>query len=208
MYLKNINIFKTIYFNIKEFGFKNLKLKPKILIAKNSLIKIKKTSKLDIKNKLCIGRKFSLKNKTLFYLGNNSKLTVGSFEVANGCNITVQDGGELIIGVNTFINENSSILTTKKISIGDNTTISWNVTIIDSDRHNIYYDGVEQEKDKEIKIGNNVWIGLNSTILKGVTIGDGAVIAANSVVTKDVPPNTLVGGIPAKVIKENIKWSN
>lgn len=57
-----------------------------------------------------------------------------------------------------------------------------------------------------IVIDNNTWIGLNVTILKGVTIGDDAVIAAGAVVNKDVAPNTLVGGVPTKVIRENVKW--
>ena len=52
-----------------------------------------------------------------------------------------------------------------------------------------------------IKIGKNVWIGSNATVLQGVSIGDGAVVAAGAVVTKDVPANTIVGGVPAKVIK-------
>ena len=52
-----------------------------------------------------------------------------------------------------------------------------------------------------IRIGNRVWIGSHSTILPGVTVGDGAVVAAGAVVTKDVPPNTVVAGVPAKVVK-------
>jgi acetyltransferase-like isoleucine patch superfamily enzyme len=58
-----------------------------------------------------------------------------------------------------------------------------------------------------VHIGNKVWIGANVTILKGVSIGDGSVIAAGSVVTRSIPANCLAGGIPAKVIKENVAWS-
>jgi acetyltransferase-like isoleucine patch superfamily enzyme len=57
-----------------------------------------------------------------------------------------------------------------------------------------------------IIIGNHVWVGMNATILKGVTIGDGAIIAAGSIVTKDVKANTLVGGVPARILKENVEW--
>ena len=59
-----------------------------------------------------------------------------------------------------------------------------------------------------IKIGNNVWIGSNVIILKGVTIGDGAVVAAGAVVTKNIPPKCLAGGVPAKILKENIVWQH
>ncbi len=82
--------------------------------------------------------------------------------------------------------------------------ISENVTIRDSDNHTIIREGYEVSQP--VKIGNHVWIGLGAIILKGVTIGDGAVIAAGAVVTRDVPPKALAGGVPAKVIKENIEW--
>ena len=57
-----------------------------------------------------------------------------------------------------------------------------------------------------IVIGNHVWIGRRAMIMKGVTIGDGAVVAAGAIVTKDVPPNCVVAGVPARVVKENIFW--
>ena len=62
------------------------------------------------------------------------------------------------------------------------------------------------EQIKPVKIGSRVWIGCNSLIMKGVTIGDGAVVAAGSVVTKDVPAGAVCGGNPAKIIRENITW--
>jgi len=58
-----------------------------------------------------------------------------------------------------------------------------------------------------IIIGDHVWIGMNVTVLKGVTIGDGAVVAAGSMVTKDVPPHSLVAGVPAKVVKTDVEWN-
>lgn len=83
------------------------------------------------------------------------------------------------------------------IYIGDCTVISENVIIRDCDNHNISDN--DYVKTKPIHIGNHVWIGMRATILKGVTIGDGAIVAAGAVVTKDVPPKTLVGGIPQKL---------
>lgn len=106
------------------------------------------------------------------------------------------------IGKGTSIGRRSEIMCKEKIDIGENCAISWDVTIMDCDYHKM--DGIE--KIKPIKIGNHVWIGMNCKILKGVTIGDGAIIAANSLVVKDVPSKTIVGGIPAKVIKYDVSW--
>lgn len=108
-------------------------------------------------------------------------------------------GRNIHIGKHVFINSSCHFQDQGGIYIGDYALIGHNVVLATInhgmnpyDRHNIY---------KPIHIGNRVWIGSNVVITQGVTIGDGAVIAAGAVVTKDVPADTVVGGVPAKVIR-------
>lgn len=93
----------------------------------------------------------------------------------------------------------------KRITIGDNTAIGSNVVIRDSDDH-ILIPRTENAMSLPIIIGNNVWVGTNVIILKGVHIGDGAVIAAGSIITKDTPVDYLIAGVLTKVIRRNIEW--
>jgi len=79
-----------------------------------------------------------------------------------------------------------------------------NVTITDTDWHHLdrSLDGIEPPPSAPVIIGSNVWLGMNVNVFKGVSIGDNSVIAANSLVTKDIPENALAIGAPAKVIKK------
>lgn len=126
----------------------------------------------------------------------------GSFTIYTGCSISVNEGARLALG-SGYINNKVTIDCFREIVIGQGTVISKGVTMRDSDNHELC--GAES-MTAPIRIGNHVWIGLNATILKGVTIGDGAVIAAGAIVTRDVPPRTLVAGVPAKVVKEDVEW--
>jgi len=92
----------------------------------------------------------------------------------------------------------------ERVSIGRDVAISENVTIRDSDNHRI--EGSASPTTAPSTIGDHVWIGINSTILKGVTIGNGAVIGANSLVTRDVPPGALAAGVPARVLSLDATW--
>ena len=110
-------------------------------------------------------------------------------------------GKNIKVGKNVFINACCKFQDQGGIEIGNGVLIGHNVTLatLNHDerpefRQNIY--------PKPIKIGDNVWIGSNATILQGVIIGDGAIIGANAVVTKDVPENMIVAGIPAKIIRK------
>lgn len=110
-------------------------------------------------------------------------------------------GKNITIGKNVFINMGCKFQDQGGISIGNGTLIGHNVVLATLNH-------VMSPKDrstmipKPIHIGENVWIGSNATVLPGVTIGDGAIVAAGAVVTKDVPENTIVGGVPAHTIRE------
>ncbi|MGM9551172.1 MAG: acyltransferase [Clostridia bacterium] len=112
-------------------------------------------------------------------------------------------GGKIEIGNNSYIGDRTEIHSGKMVKIGNNVNIAWDCNILDRDYHAFES---ECEVVKPVVIEDHVWIGARSMVLKGVTIGEGAVVAAGSVVTKDVPGRCLVAGNPAKVIKENVNW--
>ncbi len=110
----------------------------------------------------------------------------------------------LVLGSGVAVGDRTEIHAGKEVVIGDGTIIAWDCCILDRDYHKL---GSDTETLRPVHIGKHVWIGCHALVLKGVTIGDGAVIAAGSVVTKDVPEGALVAGNPAKVIRENVTWA-
>lgn len=114
---------------------------------------------------------------------------------------TTFGGGKLIIGDRTFVNYGVDIAATALVSIGADCFIGTHVSIIDNDFHDLM-DRLRVPPAKPVIVGENVWIGNRAIILPGVTIGAGAAIGAGSVVTRDVPPRTVVAGNPARVIRE------
>lgn len=109
-------------------------------------------------------------------------------------------GKNITVGKNVFINMGCKFQDQGGIFIGDGTLIGHNV-VLATLNHAIAPKERGSMIPKPIRIGKSVWIGSNATILPGVTIGNGAIVAAGAVVTKDVPENTIVGGVPAKIIR-------
>ncbi len=109
-------------------------------------------------------------------------------------------GKNIHIGKNVFINSDCKFQDQGGIFIGDGVLIGHNV-VLATLNHDMSPEKRRGMYPKPIKTGKNVWIGSNSTVLPGVTIGDNAVIGAGSVVTKDIPKNTVAAGNPARVIK-------
>lgn len=150
-------------------------------------------------------------------------LIIGNNSIINGNFVFETETGKISIGDRCHIG-NSTFISKSKIEIGNDVTIAWGCTIYDHDSHSIYWDErkndtIQEYKDtlqfndeiynknwsvvntKPITIKDKVWIGMNVIILKGVTIGEGAIIGAGSVVTQDVPEWSVVAGNPAKVVK-------
>lgn len=109
-------------------------------------------------------------------------------------------GKNIAIGRNVFINSGCHFQDQGGIAIGDGALIGHNV-VLAAVNHALEPEKRRRNRYAPIRIGENVWIGSNATILPGVTLGDWAVVAAGAVVTKDVPPMTVVGGVPARVLR-------
>ena len=157
----------------------------------------------------------------------SSKLDISRVQLKSGCSVVIdedtqvdglllfeRENASISIGKRVFMN--GSLLAAQKIDIGDDVLIAWGVTIVDHNSHSISFSQRSEDvinwrvgkkdwthvKIAPVKIYNRAWIGFNSIILKGVTIGEGAVIGAGSVVTKDVPDWTVVAGNPARMIRK------
>ena len=119
---------------------------------------------------------------------------------------SLRSGENISLGENSHINQYCCIWASpnSKITLGDNLLMGPGVRIFSSNHGTKAGEIMNRQEwiEKDITVGNDVWIGANSVIVQGVTIGDGSIIAAGAVVTKDVPSNAIAGGIPAKVIKE------
>lgn len=143
-----------------------------------------------------------------------SSLKVEEGTIIEGNIVIDKEGASVAIGRNSFIGA-SDIVCAERIEIGDDVLISWGCHIVDHNSHPISWN--ERRDDvrnwfvgtkvwdkvvtKKVIIGSRSWIGFNAIILKGVTIGEGAIVGAGSVVTKDVPPNAIVAGNPARLIR-------
>ncbi len=111
------------------------------------------------------------------------------------------DKGRVTIGDCVLISPGVRISASDEITIGDGCMIANGVYITDSDWHTVYNRMERSSEVTPVHIGRNVWIGDRATVLKGVSIGDNSVIAASAVVTRDVPPNVIVAGNPARIVK-------
>jgi len=177
--------------------FKLISLALNLLKTRFYLLKCNKRGKIV----LCWGRP-KIINRGNIEIGNLVRI----ISSINRVLIDVAKEGSLIIGDNCRIN-GANISVTTKVSIGNNCRIAPHTIIMDGDHHDVSQRLIKG-KTKEIIIEDDVWLATRTMVLKGVTIGKGAVVASGAVVTKNVEPYTLVAGVPARLIKKIDKPGN
>lgn len=172
-------------------------------ISNKLLIRKLKKDKVIFGDNIC-GKKFYINNKGKIILGNQIFLNScpnGSLHFT--ALSTYLPSSQIIIGNNCKLN-GTILHCNENITIGNDCMFGPGTIIVDNDSHRVtrnYDERIKTPKSKPIIIKNNVWVGMNCLILKGVTIGENSIIAAGSLVVKDVPDNCLYAGNPAKFIK-------
>ena len=209
--------FKTILFNFHYLPFKSAIKFPVLICSKVVFVSLK--GKLVINTPLHFGQIkigygevgiFDKKKSRSIWELNGEVIFHGTANIGHGSKISVGANGVLEIGNNFEISAESTIVAFKKIRIGNDCLISWDVLLLDTDFHRILdLNNNILNAPKEIILGNKVWIGARSLILKGSNIPSNTVIAAASVISNILQEeNSVYGGRPAKNLKTNIKWEN
>jgi acetyltransferase-like isoleucine patch superfamily enzyme len=198
-----------VYWKTKVYkgkrGIKNF------MINGNTILDLKEKVEIVNKGKFSLGldsKQFPFLDRTpcALQMYENSKIIInGLVVITPGVIVSLTKNAILEFGDNVTINVGSKIICHEHISIGSNVLVGWEAQVMDSDGHII--DRTTYKNSKPIHIGDNVWIGSRATILKGGTIGNGSVVAAGAVVTKNVLANSLVGGVPARIIRSETKWA-
>lgn len=189
---------------------KNEQIQGKLTKIGNVVISMHETAQIIIRGELVanFGLPQGSNQECIIKLHENAKLIVdGKFLLSYGSTIQVFKNGILKLK-SGFANCGTTIGAAHEITIDEGFLGARNVVIYDSDGHTIIKGGKEVTRSKPVRIGKNVWIGVGAVILKGVTIGDGSIVGANSTVLQDVPPMCAVGGNPAQLIETNVTWRN
>jgi len=148
------------------------------------------------------------RNVVLAKRGTDSQLLTGrGVRISRNCVLVVGEQGRLELGTRVIIGPNTRIMAATSVTIGARCMISWNCSIFDSIGHRMWMEGQDEaEIEAPISIGDDVWIGPYSIIMKGVTIGSNSIIGAGSVVRRNVPSGSLVFGNPARVAGKVERW--
>ncbi len=149
-----------------------------------------------------------------FEIGRDAVVRLGRWSwIGHGCKIRAHEG-EVSIGAKTVLGQECTISAYQHVSIGRECIVADRVMLIDFDHGMVEVERPIRNQGiymRDVNVGHNCWVGYGACILRGVTVGDNCVVGTSSVVTKDVPDNAIVGGVPAKLIRmreapETFRW--
>lgn len=162
-----------------------------------------KGTRIEINDRLTLGDNCIKRNgrSTILRMDEGSSFVANSASIYYGADIVLFKDACFEMG-RSFINSDARIRVHQRVTIGNGCAISHGFVCMDGNAHTI--DG--RRTVAPVEICDHVWIGTGVTVLPGVHIGEGAVVAAGAVITRDVPPACLVAGVPARVIRENVVW--
>ena len=198
----------NIYYVMIKFIYYKLAYNKHIIA--HPKVKIEGVENIILKGSLEIGiSKFGIflnSDRTLLKIRGKLKINSSHYSIGRGCRIYIAENAIVEFGEKGHITGFTNMIISNKLIIGDNCSISWNCQFLDDEHNYITYVG-KKDKENEIIIGDNIWIGSGVQIYKGVKIANGCVIGANSIVKGEFSePNTLISGNPAKVIKTEVMW--
>lgn len=209
VFAKQIQVLKYIYFN---YFCKKIVRKGsgKIIPYKNAIIDLEENSKIYIGNRdieIGVNKLKGSEAETYLRLRSGALwMAEGGAQISFGSTIEILQKASVKSGYFTM-SSFGTIIAQKSIVLGDDVMMARNVIIFDSDFHYFEYLQKTNEGAQEVVIGNHVWLTANVTVLKGVKIGDGSIIAANTVVTKDVGEAVLVGNEKKMtVLSDSVIW--
>jgi acetyltransferase-like isoleucine patch superfamily enzyme len=187
----------------------SLRFRGPFLVSRRTRVKIGRRSRVTFApgSFLLVGFRMYTPTPAAIHLGRGSTLSVeGTVQFNRGVRVFVHDGALLEMRGGAIVADHSTVTCFEHITFEGEGGVSWYCNIMDTAAHEIIVDGVPSPRSAPTVIGRRAMVGSNSTVLAGVTIGEGSVVAAGSVVTKDVPPHSLVAGNPARVLSHDADW--
>jgi len=207
-HILQMDIFKFIYYN---FFCRKIKREGPFYIIpyKGTRISIAKSAKIILKGNLTLNgnKQFGSRAETLVLLREGASWTInGDVFLYYGDTLQVHKDAQLITG-DLRMNTGSTLICAYKMIIGQKVSTARGVFIFDSDHHPVYNaENVRINEPKEVVIGDNVWLGLKSTVMKGAHIESGSVISAHSLVSGNIPGHCLAATAPARPVMKDIHW--
>lgn len=201
-------------------GAVNCSSQGKLSVSRKACLRISSESSVSIDSgcfyvgfQLRGGRRMPTFDHTALVVHPGGQLKIrGSVQLCAGSCLSVHTNAVCNLEDGVVFAPNAVISCVHGLSVGSNSVFGWGFTLQDNDMHTIQYATAEEQtiqakRHCQVQIGSNVWAGHHVTVLKGVTIGDNVILGANSVVTKDIPSETMAVGNPARIIKQGARWS-